>query len=122
MMAMCERIIQWLQEHKDEFEDIEYADDVDLLTKCGIPDICTNDKPGDIMDSTDRADSSVNAETDLYITARSDTCMQVPVHGIQEQAQAAGSNELESNCLFSCCPCLRRRNEQRNRSEEYELN
>ena len=37
MMAMCERIIQWLQEHKDELEDIDYADDVDLLGKCLIP-------------------------------------------------------------------------------------
>ena len=36
MMAMCERIIQWLQEHKDELEDIDYADDVDLLKECGI--------------------------------------------------------------------------------------
>ena len=30
MLAMVEKILEWLKEHKDELQDIDYADDIDL--------------------------------------------------------------------------------------------
>ena len=30
-MAMVDKILKWLKEHKDELQDIDYADDVDLV-------------------------------------------------------------------------------------------
>ena len=30
MLAMVEKILEWLKEHKDELQDIDYVDDVDL--------------------------------------------------------------------------------------------
>ena len=30
MLAMVENILEWLKEHKDELQDIDYADEVDL--------------------------------------------------------------------------------------------
>ena len=30
MLAMVEKILEWLKEHKDDLQDIDYADDVDL--------------------------------------------------------------------------------------------
>ena len=33
MLAMVEKILEWLKEHKDELKDIDYADDVDLNVK-----------------------------------------------------------------------------------------
>ena len=30
MLAMVEKILKWLKEHKDELQDIDYADDVNL--------------------------------------------------------------------------------------------
>ena len=31
MLAMVEKILEWLKEHKDELQDIDYVDDVDLI-------------------------------------------------------------------------------------------
>ena len=31
MLAMVEKILEWLKEHKDDLQDIDYAEDVDLF-------------------------------------------------------------------------------------------
>ena len=39
MLAMVEKILEWLKEHRDELQDIDYADDVDLFKSTS----CTDD-------------------------------------------------------------------------------
>ena len=36
MLAMVKKILEWLKEHKDELQDIDYADDVGLFRCWGL--------------------------------------------------------------------------------------
>ena len=133
MMAMCERIIQWLQEHKDELEDIEYADDVDLLKECNIPDLnnmleAQQSKDTDstcnapVLDKIHHEISSIGSVDIVADNTPDNSSTQVLNVHVQEREEVSRSSDAKSSCLLACFTCFRGRSEQRNRQEDYELN